>query len=629
MFENKNYKSIIENILKDENSGWNGITLKEVWQRDTNRFNRKNYDYSCFLENIHQMRDKGLIQVTTFEDVQYIWILEKAWKYIKNTNLIKENFLSMEKMLKVYDTWNDFFMLKKKAEIATENNCIFPEELEAIMKNCYQAAWVNELVYKKASNMEEIALASFGLLRIYVRNGLCVLVPEKELFDLACIQYSWGDKEGVPDIIEKIFNNEESVFEHRMQEFCVSKKDTDIYKFKKALNTDVIYEESADFLMHGKEILEKDFFIPKTKEDFFNQYKQMLCVTMGMNPEDVVITDIRDEKVEENQNEENKLGIEEFLEAYTPKKIVEYLDEYVCGQKEAKKTCAMALYKQVMNCKNEVEDVRNNLLIAGPTGCGKTEIWRTLSKISPLPIIIHDVSRTTGAIWKGEDVTMPVKKLLATGYSEKVLKYGIIVLDEFDKICAKTTSSYGENFNYETQGQMLAMVEGTNVQTKTGNFNTNRLCFVFLGAFEQCYQKEKITEKQIGFILEEKESKNTNNISMDDIIKFGLRLEMAGRIGKMTEIEQLTSKDYEYILNGLPQNMINKYKEQVKALNIKLNITENAVKKIAENAYKKKLGVRGLNSLIDQVLDGETFALIEGKKDKELLIDEKTLEKYL
>lgn len=346
----------------------------------------------------------------------------------------------------------------------------------------------------------------------------------------------------------------------------------------------------------------------------------------------------------DNDNDDKKANINadlasanEFLKKQTPKTIVEYLDKTIAGQEKAKKECAIFLFKQVLKFTNHDTDAgKNSLLVAGPTGCGKTEIWRKLKAISPVPIIISDVSSVTSSGWQGKNIEECFMELSEANVDRKTKDYAIIVLDEFDKICSSNTTSNGENLNRNLQGQLLSVVEGTKLRAKRTVYDTTNMGFVFLGAFEDISKKKqdkKGTKHTIGFTVHtdnQTDTKSTifddSSITMDDIIEYGLRSELAGRIGNMVAIDELKEDDMIKIMRILPESIVKRETVRCEKMNHKVTVTNEAADSIVKCAAKRKLGARSLKTILSRIIDDEMF---DNYLSDNIVITDDVVKKYL
>ena len=307
----------------------------------------------------------------------------------------------------------------------------------------------------------------------------------------------------------------------------------------------------------------------------------------------------------------------------TPKEIVEYLDKNVKGQEEAKKILAVAIcnhYRRINAISEEDKIPKSNVLIQGPTGSGKTYILKMLADLLEVPFYIADASLITEASYKGNDVESVITGLYqaAGGDIEKTQK-GIIYLDEFDKL----SSNYGATSERSSVGagvqrQMLKMIEGCVMDIpKTGHrkagecvtVNTENILFVCGGAFvgiEKLKEEEK-TVHTIGFCTEQQEKTNVKarneRLCPEDFIKFGMIPEIVGRLPLIASLKELTKSDMENILKNTENSLIKKYcKLFDDNFDVELVFEEDAIAEIANQAYAKKIGARGLNAIVENVM---------------------------
>ena len=354
----------------------------------------------------------------------------------------------------------------------------------------------------------------------------------------------------------------------------------------------------------------------------------------------------------QNQPEEaNKLDNFSYL---NPKSIKQFLDDYVVGQEYSKKVisvCVYNHYKRIYQQKNDddLEIEKSNVIIAGPTGTGKTLIAKTIAKLLDVPIAIVDATVLTEAGYVGEDVENILTRLLqASDYNIEKAEKGIIFIDEIDKISRKSDNpSITRDVSGEgVQQALLKLMEGTvvNVPPKGGrkhpdqNFiklNTSNILFIAGGAFDGIERiiNKRLNMSSVGFKNSQLVSKNNSkdiisNIIPNDLKEFGLIPEILGRLPILTYMLELDSKTLRKILTD-PKNALTKqYIKLFEMDNIKLEFSDDALDEIVKKAVDYKLGARGLRSICESILLDDMFNL-PGSSIKKLVVDKNYIEPKL
>ena len=310
-----------------------------------------------------------------------------------------------------------------------------------------------------------------------------------------------------------------------------------------------------------------------------------------------------------------------------PKEIKEFLDNYIIGQDEAKRSIAVAVYNHykrlsVAQSEGDVELDKSNIVLVGPTGTGKTLIARTIARLMKVPFTIVDATVLTQAGYVGEDVESILSRLLqAADYDTKAAERGIVFIDEIDKIARKgdnpsiTRDVSGEG----VQQALLKILEGTvvNVPPQGGRkhpeqafvqVNTKNILFICGGAFDGIEKRiaQRLNTRAMGYGRVDTESIDRDNllkyVQPQDIRSFGLIPELVGRLPVLTHLEPLSREALRNILTEPKNAIISQYKAMLKMDDVELEFTDEALDYIVDKAVEFKLGARGLRSICEAVM---------------------------
>ena len=334
-----------------------------------------------------------------------------------------------------------------------------------------------------------------------------------------------------------------------------------------------------------------------------------------------------------------RLPRQEEIPILTPRQIYDHLDRYMIGQQIAKRAVATAAHQHLKRIEQRRTGAKTllrktNLLLMGPTGSGKTHIARNLADLLEVPFTVVDATEYTEAGYYGKDVEVMVAELLfKSGHSIDATERGIIFIDEIDKIARRSGSSRTGAGSRDIGGEgvqqaLLKLLEGREIFVPlnvTQHWNkhdfvqvdTSDILFICAGTFTDLHQAQ--VDKQVGFGAESRRQ-GGSRLRVKELVEYGMLAELLGRLPVQVQLSELTGDELYEVLTAPPDSLVKEYREALKLDGVDLELREGALRAVVDYAVDKRLGARGLRSILEEVLADVLFEAPE-RRGQTVVVD--------
>lgn len=324
-------------------------------------------------------------------------------------------------------------------------------------------------------------------------------------------------------------------------------------------------------------------------------------------------------RIVDSQQLSDKSSSEAPFAVLTPQEIICRLDDAIIGQDRAKQAVAVALWKQQLRANGNQSVPRSNLLLYGPTGCGKTALVREAANIVGLPFISFDSTSLTETGYRGRDAQDIIKDLESRFRNHPNLPWSVVFLDEFDKLAAVGNDTRMA-YNQGTQHTLLKLVEGMEIACDNQILSTEGFLFVFGGAFTSLTapQEAPKPKRPVGFLVDphredpSKESlRDIHKIGVSAFIDFGMEPELMGRVGQCVPLESLSGPQLKRILLDSRLSVYRKYQYFFRSQGVDLELSQSRMDDLIAQTVERGTGARGLNALVEELVEPLLLRLAE------------------